>query len=62
MKTKALHEQITAMEQLIKQMKGKTDFQSSVTQLKQSIDQLIRDITVKIVETEKEKRLNFPFD
>ena len=49
MKTKALHEQITAMEQITERMKvNKEQVHQQVEQLKQRVNQLIADITVGV--------------
>ena len=48
-KTKALHEQISAMEQITERMKvNKEQVHQQVEQLKQRVNQLIADITVGV--------------
>lgn len=47
-KVKALHEQVASMEKIVGQMKAnKEQVQKQVQQLRQRIDQLIHDITVR---------------
>lgn len=60
-KSKALHEQIKAMEQLIVPMKiNKDQIQKQIEDLRHRIDQLINDITVKI-DLEKKRKNNERF-
>ena len=48
-KVKALHEQVASMEKIVGQMKAnKEQVQKQVHQLRQRVDQLINDITVRI--------------